>query len=82
MATMTLQEYQTIRQKWDRAKLAQARIEGELKNLKDTAKRTYGVNSLKELEEKAKQTNELVEKLNKEIDQDLEEIENLMKGTQ
>ena len=55
---------------------------GELKNLKDTAKRTYGVNSLKELEEKAKQTNELVEKLNKEIDQDLEEIENLMKGTQ
>lgn len=67
--------------RWEKAKLNQARIEGELKNLKETAKRLYQVNSLKELEEKTKATSELVTKLDQEIEEVLEEIENLMGST-
>lgn len=75
---MTLQEYQAVKVRWEKAKLNQARIEGELKNLKETAKRLYQVNSLKELEEKTKATSELVTKLDQEIEEALEEIEQLM----
>jgi len=75
---MTLQEYQAVKIRWEKAKLNQARIEGELKNLKETAKRLYQVNSLKELEEKTKATSELVTKLDQEIEEALEEIEQLM----
>lgn len=78
---MNLQEYQAVKVRWEKAKLAQARIDGELKNLKETAKKLYSVNSLKELESKVKETSELVETLEKEIDEDLQEIEKLMAVT-
>lgn len=67
--------------RWEKAKLAQARIDGELKNLKETAKKLYSVNSLKELESKVKETSELVETLEKEIDEELQELEKLMAVT-
>lgn len=78
---MNLQEYQAVKVRWEKAKLAQARIDGELKNLKETAKKLYSVNSLKELESKVKETSELVETLDKEIDEELQEIEKLMAVT-
>jgi len=78
---MNLQEYQAVKIRWEKAKLAQARIDGELKNLKETAKKLYSVNSLKELENKVKETSELVDTLNKEIDEELQELEKLMAVT-
>lgn len=78
---MNLQEYQAVKVRWEKAKLAQARIDGELKNIKETAKKLYSVNSLKELESKVKETSELVETLEKEIDEELQEIEKLMAVT-
>jgi hypothetical protein len=78
---MNLQEYQAVKVRWEKAKLAQARIDGELKNLKETAKKLYSVNSLKELESKVKETSELVETLEKEIDEELQELEKLMAVT-
>lgn len=78
---MNLQEYQAVKVRWEKAKLAQARIDGELKNLKETAKKLYSVNSLNELESKVKETSELVETLDKEIDEELQEIEKLMAVT-
>lgn len=78
---MNLQEYQAVKVRWEKAKLAQARIDGELKNLKETAKKLYSVNSLKELESKVKETSELVDTLEKEIDEDLQELEKLMAVT-
>lgn len=75
---MNLQEYQAVKVRWEKAKLVQARIDGELKNIKETAKKLYSVNSLKELESKVKETSELVDTLEKEIDEELQEIEKLM----
>lgn len=75
---ISMQEWEGIKNRYEQAKLKQARLEGELNSLKETAKTKYKVNSTKELADKVYQTKQTVDQLEAEINKDMDEIVKIM----
>lgn len=75
---ISVQQYEGIKNRYEQAKLKQARLEGELNSLKETAKTNYKVNSLKELTEKINKSKETIDALEMEINKDIDEIVAIM----